>query len=193
MMKFLSCDWGTSSFRLRIVNLNDARIEGEHVNEAGIQTTFNKYIKAGNEANRVKFYFDQLKKEIRQMSENLQVNLEGMLIVCSGMASSSIGIKELPYSDLPIDVNGNSVGLEYFPMSEDFDYSLLLVSGLRSSDNVMRGEETQLIGVVRQLENFSGNGIFILPGTHSKHIKVEGYKVSNFKTYMTGEVFHLHL
>ncbi|MBR9777903.1 MAG: 2-dehydro-3-deoxygalactonokinase [Cytophagales bacterium] len=191
MMKFLSCDWGTSSFRLRIVNLNDARIEGEHVNEAGIQTTFNKYIEAGNEANRVKFYFDQLKKEIRQMSENLQVNLEGMLIVCSGMASSSIGIKELPYSDLPIDVNGNSVGLEYFPMSEDFDYSLLLVSGLRSSDNVMRGEETQLIGVVRQLENFSGNGIFILPGTHSKHIKVEGYKVSNFKTYMTGEVFQL--
>lgn len=191
MMKFLSCDWGTSSFRLRIVNLTDASIEGEYVNEAGIQATYHKFVESGNEENRVKFYFDQLKKEIKQMSINLHVNLDGMLIVCSGMASSSIGIMELPYADLPIDVKGNSVGLEYFPISDDFDHSLLLVSGLRSSDNVMRGEETQLIGVVRQLENFSGEGVFILPGTHSKHIKVKGYEVSNFKTYMTGEVFQL--
>lgn len=191
MMKFLSCDWGTSSFRLRIVNLNDGSIEGEHVNTSGIQATYHKFLEAGNEVDRVKFYFDQLKKEIKQMGENLHVNLEGMLIVCSGMASSSIGFKELPYADLPIDVKGNSVGLDYFPISNDFDHSLLLVSGLRSSDNVMRGEETQLIGVVRQLENFSGEGIFIFPGTHSKHIRVEDYKVSDFKTYMTGEVFQL--
>lgn len=190
-MKFLSCDWGTSSFRLRIVNLNDASILGEYESDNGIQATYHKFLEAGNEGGRLPFYFDQLSKEIKQMSESLHVNLESMLIVCSGMASSSIGIRELPYADLPLAVNGGSVGLEYFPLSKDFDHSLLLVSGVCSVDNVMRGEETQLIGVIRQLKAFSGNGIFILPGTHSKHIWVKDHKVSGFKTYMTGEVFQL--
>lgn len=191
MMKFLSCDWGTSSFRLRIVNLHDGSIEAEHRSEMGIQATYNNYLSIENKTERVEFYLAQLKKEIKQMSENLHFSLEGMLIVCSGMASSSIGFKELPYADLPIDVNGYSVGLDYFPISNGFEHSLLLVSGVRSSDNVMRGEETQLIGVVSQLENFSGEGFFIFPGTHSKHIRVEGYKIRGFKTYMTGEVFQL--
>ncbi|WP_084011939.1 2-dehydro-3-deoxygalactonokinase [Cyclobacterium amurskyense] len=191
MMRFLSCDWGTSSFRLRIVNLEDATIENEYVNDSGIQSVYNSYLESDGNVNRVHFYFDFLSNEIKKMADSLQVNLEEMLIVCSGMASSSIGIKELPYAGLPMDVMGTSMGLEYFPISKEFNHSLLLLSGVQSADNVMRGEETQLIGVVRQLKDFSGKGIFILPGTHSKHIWVNDNQITGFKTYMTGEVFHL--
>tara|TARA_R110001592_G_scaffold338552_1_gene625740 strand:- start:90352 stop:91344 length:993 start_codon:yes stop_codon:yes gene_type:complete len=190
-MRFLSCDWGTSSFRLRLVNLEDAGIKEEYTNEIGIQTTYHSFIENGNGVSRESFYFGVLRDEIKSMGESLNVNLDDMLVVCSGMASSSIGIKELPYANLPLDTLGTSMNLEYFASSEAFNHPLLLLSGVKSDDNVMRGEETQLIGVVRQLENFDGNGIFILPGTHSKHIWVNNNQMTGFKTYMTGEVFQL--
>jgi len=191
MMSFLSCDWGTSSFRLRIVNLDDASIHGEYVNEAGIQSAYQSFIENEESESREIFYFRILKNEIKSMGESLNVNLDGILVVCSGMASSSIGIKELPYANLPLDTLGTSMKLEYFHSTDDFNHPLLLLSGVQSTDNVMRGEETQLIGVVRQLKDFNGNGIFILPGTHSKHIWVNNNQMTGFKTYMTGEIFHL--
>lgn len=55
----------------------------------------------------------------------------------------------------------------------------------------MRGEETQLIGCISELKNEVDRQIFILPGTHSKHITVKNRQVTSFKTYMTGELFSL--
>jgi 2-dehydro-3-deoxygalactonokinase len=54
----------------------------------------------------------------------------------------------------------------------------------------MRGEETQLVGLY-QLLHPAGNSLFILPGTHSKHIFLENDKVVSFNTYMTGEIFDI--
>ena len=191
MKKFLSCDWGTSSFRLRLVNLEDASKEGDYSNEIGIQFTNQSFLKSENKANRERYYFSFLSDGVKSLAKLLEIDLEGMLIVCSGMASSSIGIKELPYATLPFDCLGAGMERQYFPPSVEFGHPLLLLSGVQSADNVMRGEETQLIGVIRQLKEFSGNGIFILPGTHSKHIRVNNNQVTEFQTYMTGEVFHL--
>ena len=191
MIKFLSCDWGTSSFRLRLVNMNDASIIGEYVTDAGIQQVYHSFLDTGKLESRENFYFKLLDNEVKRMDESLGIDLEGMLIVCSGMASSSIGIRELPYAELPFDTLGSNMILHYFPSSMEFGHPLLLLSGVKSADNVMRGEETQLIGAIRQLNAFSGNGVFIFPGTHSKHIWVNNNQVTAFQTYMTGEVFQL--
>jgi 2-dehydro-3-deoxygalactonokinase len=51
----------------------------------------------------------------------------------------------------------------------------------------MRGEETQLVGAVQG----NSDAIYILPGTHSKHIIVKDETALDFKTYMTGEIFSL--
>jgi 2-dehydro-3-deoxygalactonokinase len=57
---------------------------------------------------------------------------------------------------------------------------------------VMRGEETQLIGLI-DLLNLPPHKpyIFILPGTHSKHLYLENNRLVNFHTYMTGEIFNI--
>ena len=52
--------------------------------------------------------------------------------------------------------------------------------------DVMRGEETQIAGALR---DDAGPTLAILPGTHSKWALVRAGTISAFATYMTGEVF----
>ena len=66
-----------------------------------------------------------------------------------------------------------------------------LVPGLSGVDDsgvaeVMRGEETQVLGVPVLLRD---GGIACLPGTHSKWVRVEGGRIVGFTTHMTGEAF----
>ena len=51
--------------------------------------------------------------------------------------------------------------------------------------DVMRGEETQLLGMTEP--DFTG--LVCIPGTHSKWVKVERGEIAAFSTYMTGELF----
>jgi 2-dehydro-3-deoxygalactonokinase len=55
--------------------------------------------------------------------------------------------------------------------------------------DVIRGEEVQVFGAMDLLQR--ADGMFVLPGTHSKWVRVEGGKVVSFATYMSGEVFGL--
>ena len=62
------------------------------------------------------------------------------------------------------------------------------VPGLSWLDqDVMRGEETQIMGALATLGVDAG--VFVLPGTHSKWAVVAGGQVMEFRTFMTGEVF----
>jgi 2-dehydro-3-deoxygalactonokinase len=70
----------------------------------------------------------------------------------------------------------------------------VLISGVKSSDDVMRGEETQVLGLMSLLqeERFHyERAMLILPGTHSKHIHIERNVITNFQTFMTGEVYEI--
>nr|MBI1229409.1 2-keto-3-deoxy-galactonokinase [Cytophagales bacterium] len=107
------------------------------------------------------------------------------------MVTSSIGLREVPFTPLPIAVSGKNIMMDFVGASTEFSHPLLLLSGLRSDKDVMRGEESELIGVIHMLEGFSGDGLFVLPGTHSKHIRVSAHQISDFTTYMTGELFEL--
>jgi len=55
--------------------------------------------------------------------------------------------------------------------------------------DVMRGEETQLAGALALHPGF--DGVFCLPGTHSKWAQVSAGEVVSFQTFMTGELFAL--
>ncbi|WP_353719742.1 2-dehydro-3-deoxygalactonokinase [Dyadobacter sp. 676] len=114
-----------------------------------------------------------------------------MPIVLSGMASSSIGMQELPYARLPFSVDGSHLGMEHYDETDAFPHEVILISGVRSDHDVMRGEETQLIGLGAAMDLSGRDAIFILPGTHSKHMFVRDGRLIDFKTFMTGEVFNL--
>lgn len=193
MVNFLSCDWGTSSFRLRLVDAQSLRILAVQRSQEGIAATFNSLglRTRENPEERLLSYLLLIKKYISKMEQEKNTDLSGVPVVVSGMASSSIGMANLPYRDLPFSVDGRDIGAAYYEASPDFAHPLLLVSGVRSETDVMRGEETQLIGSVPDDVAAAAEGFYIFPGTHSKHIWVKDGQVTAFKTYMTGELFKL--
>ncbi|QNF32815.1 2-dehydro-3-deoxygalactonokinase [Adhaeribacter swui] len=191
----LCCDWGTSSFRLRLVNQDNLQIVGEVFGPEGIATTFNAWAAANQTSPvpRKQYFQQQLRQQIMALAQQLGISLDTVPIVLSGMASSSLGLEELPYAELPFAVDGSQAGVHYFGSQPDFPHDLMLISGLRTQQDVMRGEETQLVGLIELMEtaSISEEAIFIFPGTHSKHIIVRQQQVVDFQTYMTGEVFNL--
>src|SRR5262249_18368496 len=50
--------------------------------------------------------------------------------------------------------------------------------------DVMRGEETQIIGAI---DDLGGDAVVCLPGTHSKYVRVRDRCIASFTTHMTGE------
>jgi 2-dehydro-3-deoxygalactonokinase len=57
----------------------------------------------------------------------------------------------------------------------------------------MRGEETEILGLFAngQYADVAENGLVILPGTHSKHVRLRKRQITDFTTYMTGELFEV--
>ncbi|GAB4034301.1 2-dehydro-3-deoxygalactonokinase [Spirosoma gilvum] len=192
----LCCDWGTSFFRLRLMRASDYQCIGEVLSQTGIAGTFGNW-KAVNETQRIsrdQFFRHQLKIQIDQLAHKLSMDLASIPVVISGMASSSIGMEELPYANLPFAVDGSQASIRHFEPMTDFPHDILLISGVKSQQDVMRGEETQLIGLIALL-NRTGDkpneAICIFPGTHSKHMYIQNDQLVNFDTYMTGELYDL--
>ena len=112
-------------------------------------------------------------------------------MIISGMASSSVGFISIPYAEVPLPVDGSGLKTALIRATHQFDHDCLVISGVKTDDDIMRGEETQLIGCINPASAPVKNRLFIFPGTHSKHIRVKGNQITGFKTYMTGELFDL--
>lgn len=189
MQNFLSCDWGTSSFRLRFVEANTLKTVSLEDHQSGIANCFDQWKKSGkNEQERFNFYRDIIDKHLKNLQEQVKQSLQNLPMVISGMASSSLGMVLLPYTETPFNADGSDLVVKKFSASDEFPHEIIIISGAKNSDDVMRGEETQLAGCNYEIHD---EQLFILPGTHSKHIVVKEGKAVDFKTYMTGEFFDL--
>ncbi len=186
MKEILCCDWGTSSFRLRLVNRLDGSVTAETTEGKGIAEIYNDWLRSGLKENeRIGFYKNILLSQIERVTKD---SLAGVPVIISGMASSSIGITEIPYTKIPFNLNDGNLHLYKIPADENCTHEICIVSGLRTGNDVMRGEETLLLGCDITDDD---EQLFIFPGTHSKHVVVKDNVVQDFKTYMTGELFDL--
>ena len=181
---FLSVDWGTSNFRLRLVEKSSVHVMKELVSSFGVKALYSEWQQQGG--NREFIFLHFLKQQIEQLGVDIPTDIE---IVISGMASSNIGIRELPYASLPFNIDGKGLYVESIKHSL-FPYGFQLISGVCSDSDIIRGEETQMIGLAGK-EDLYRKSIFILPGTHSKHIVCENGKITGFTTFMTGELFQV--
>ncbi|MBP8139470.1 MAG: 2-dehydro-3-deoxygalactonokinase [Burkholderiales bacterium] len=105
--------------------------------------------------------------------------------IACGMVGSRQGWHEAPYVDCPASLAALSRGLV-----EAGPGGIAIVPGLATRDaagvpDVMRGEETQILGAVPA---DSPRTLVVLPGTHSKWASVECGVVRDFTTCMTGEL-----
>ncbi|MCW3091130.1 MAG: 2-keto-3-deoxy-galactonokinase [Ferruginibacter sp.] len=189
MKYFFSCDWGTSSFRLRLVETGGAKMVSSIETGHGIASAFDGWKQAGHsESERPLFFKRYLSEQVEKISSTYNEMVHGAPVVLSGMASSSIGLFELPYRKIPFHCDGSDLLVHRIPGDDTFTNDIILISGAKSEIDVIRGEETMLAGCV--LPN-DAEQLLIFPGTHSKHIRVKGGKVQDINTFMTGELFNL--
>jgi 2-dehydro-3-deoxygalactonokinase len=106
--------------------------------------------------------------------------------IAAGMIGSAQGWVEAPYVNLPAGAEQLAHSLAPVPGAP-----LRIVPGLAqrgAAPDVMRGEETQIIGALAAAPDL-GDGLLVLPGTHSKWVRLAGGRIREFTTYMTGELF----
>lgn len=110
------------------------------------------------------------------------------VLVC-GMAGARQGWVEAPYLDLPADLDSLAAAAVQAPAGPRLGVRILPGVCCREPgrEDVMRGEETQLLGLTRLSPGFEG--LVCMPGTHSKWARLDGTRLTGFSTAMTGELF----
>ena len=166
----IGIDWGTSSLRAFLIGAGGEVLDHiskplgiMQINDGDFERSFNDLVGPWQQA----------------------IDLP---IIASGMITSRNGWVETPYVSVPSGVQQMDDALVTHKTSDGT--TITFVTGMTADHNgvpdVMRREETQIIGA-------SGlgmsNGIFVMPGTHSKWITVSCDQIVDYSTYMTGEVF----
>jgi len=110
-------------------------------------------------------------------------------VLACGMVGSRNGWKEVPYLDTPTGVDRLAGALTRFETPDG--HRIHLVPGLRDPQrpDVMRGEETQVVGALAATPAIGQRGCLLLPGTHSKWVSLREGAVTGFATVMTGELY----
>jgi 2-dehydro-3-deoxygalactonokinase len=109
-------------------------------------------------------------------------------IYASGMIGSNVGWIHAPYAEAP----AGAAGLRARTVTTEIGGAeVAIVSGVscRRSDgapDVLRGEEVELIGLAALT---GGDGLIALPGTHTKWVWLDGGRIGEFFTSMSGEIF----
>ena len=187
---FISCDWGTSRLRLRYVDTAGMQILAEVFSNEGIGRVYNSWQALEGNPDRFSHFMAVITRELEKLEKIAGRSTTGVPLLCSGMGSSSIGIRELPYSGLPFGLDGSTATVANIN-TKKLSNPVFLISGVKSEDDIMRGEETELLGAAHLIRKMPSEYTALLPGTHSKHIRVKKGEISEFQTYMTGEIFDL--
>ncbi|WP_417809139.1 2-dehydro-3-deoxygalactonokinase [Thioclava sp.] len=110
----------------------------------------------------------------------------GIPVVACGMVGSRQGWTEAPYRATPTDPRAQLIRVP-----DHAARPVYIACGIRQDDppDVMRGEETQIAGLLAQSPDF--DGIVCLPGTHTKWVRLRAGQIERFQSCMTGELFEL--
>lgn len=170
--QILGIDWGTTNRRAYLLDAQGTLLS-EHVDSEGI-------LAAGKD------FTGSLGALLAKMAIGTGE------VILSGMIGSRNGWREAPYltsETMLTALPGALMSLEApFP-----GLRCRIVPGYRvdhphGAPDVMRGEETQVFGALKM---GAAEGWFLLPGTHSKWVRVAGGRVVDIITFMTGELFGL--
>jgi 2-dehydro-3-deoxygalactonokinase len=168
----IALDWGTTSFRAYLVDSRGATLD-RRTAVAGIMQ-----IQGGD-------FEGTFEREVGPWLERAP----DLPVIVSGMITSRQGWVEVPYLPCPAGVHEIARALHKHATARGRTVHFVPGLSLRAPDgmpDVLRGEETQIVGA---LVDRPSAGLFLLPGTHSKWLRVEGGRIAWFATFMTGELF----
>lgn len=109
----------------------------------------------------------------------------------AGMVGSNAGWQAAPYLPCPVSLGeiAHHLTAVHSPNMPDIRIIPGLCIDRPDNSNVMRGEETQLIGA----HKIHASSRYVMPGTHSKWVHLSGDCVDDFRTVITGELHYLLL
>lgn len=169
--QIVSVDWGTTSLRATVVTRGEP---GASVRSAtGVR---------GRDTTELAAALDAVMAELPDTRGP---------IVLSGMIGSTAGLMVAPYVDAPAGVSEIAQAVKRVPADllgpACANREVVIIPGVRvnapSDDDLMRGEETQVLG------QGIADGVVIAPGSHSKWITISEGRIVGFTTAMTGEAF----
>jgi 2-dehydro-3-deoxygalactonokinase len=168
--EYVAVDWGTSSFRLWLIDRAGGVLQ-ERRSQEGMMAA----AKLGFAA-------------VLQSHLDAVGAASDLPVVICGMAGARQGWVEAGYIDTPAHL---ALILERAVPVPVQSRDIWILPGIAQRDprapDVMRGEETQLLGALGV--DAAGEAVVCIPGTHSKWARVSGGTVERFATFMTGELF----
>jgi 2-dehydro-3-deoxygalactonokinase len=164
---FVVVDWGTSSFRGWLMSTDCAVLAESRGGEGMLHCAGTGFAPV-------------LRAHLARLGA-----LAGAPVLISGMAGARQGWVEAPYIKVPTRLDALHEGAIRVDAPGDIRILPGIAQARADRPDVMRGEETQLLGVTEP--DFTG--LVCIPGTHSKWVRIEDGSVVEFSTYMTGELF----
>ncbi|WP_242205822.1 MULTISPECIES: 2-dehydro-3-deoxygalactonokinase [unclassified Pseudomonas] len=185
LAQLIALDWGTTSLRAYKLAADGVVLEQRALSSGIMQLPKTPRIIAGRECtDGFELAFDEACGDWLEAQPDLPV------IAC-GMVGSAQGWREAAYCETPANVAnlGNSLQT-VISLRGTVVHIVPGVIQRSRLPNVMRGEETQVLGVLQNLPIEAGADLLIgLPGSHSKWVDVVDGCITHFDTFMTGEVF----
>lgn len=165
-------DWGTSSFRALLVDAAGT-VVGRHETAQGIHGLRK----------------EQFPQILTEAVAPWRVAHGPLRIYAAGMVGSRNGWVEMPYVPCPADADTLAQAVKTLNFGDGLEITFipgLTDTGATPFPDVMRGEETQLVGL-----GLGRDMTVVMPGTHSKWATIAAGKISGFQTFVTGEMFSL--
>ncbi len=159
---FLAVDWGTTNRRVFLIEGGEvARTERD---DRGVTAV----------------------EDFESEAAAIRARFGDLPLLMAGMVGSNIGWRAAPYVPAPAGIAELAASLLRI------DARTAIVPGVstRSPADVMRGEEVQLLGAVAA-GLVPADALVAQPGTHCKWVRMDGGRIADFTTAMTGELFAL--
>jgi 2-dehydro-3-deoxygalactonokinase len=167
----LALDWGTSSLRASLLGPGGRLLDSRHRPWGLLHLPEGGFAAA-----------------LQGIAGDWLAAAPGLALIASGMVGSAQGWREAPYVPVPADAAALAAGLLRFEALPGI--RLHIVPGVRrggARPDVMRGEEAQVVGQLAGVPQAELQ--LIMPGTHSKWVRVRQGCIADFHTVMTGELF----
>lgn len=166
---FIGVNWGSTSFRAFLIGADGSEID-HYTAPAGIVTLDREGMAA---------MMDRVGERWPDSGP----------VYASGMIGSNLGWSEVPYVRAPAgcaEVALAAVSTRIGRMHIQIVPGITCRRRFDDQPDILRGEEIEIIGLT-SLRAFDGWAA--LPGTHTKWVRLEGGRVTEFFTSMSGEMF----
>jgi 2-dehydro-3-deoxygalactonokinase len=180
----VALDWGTTSQRAWLLGAGGRVLDARSADSGLLRVTHG--LDPADAAGRTRAYataYDEL-------CGGWLAAHPGLPAIACGMVGSAQGWADAGYRSVPATDPGDLVPVDHPAGLVHLVPGLRVPAADRVPGDVLRGEETQVLGVLAEVPDAR---TVVLPGTHTKWVRIENGLISTFTTTVAGELHALEM